>query len=501
MGWAIWEEKPSPSPKLFTRIGTQIYKMSYHQKIFNFLLEKNPSAAHTALEATLYLKILSIQKEKIEALIQLKKVYLKSTPSNTLLTNKLAEYYSRTVGITFAPNGQILSFAFPGLAENYVGYKQMFQQMEILFLPEYKEKQIQTDTLGTYEADYHYTANRVIRHKRRYTSSSQNNRILLYASEANTTTLGKWYTDFTMHENLRILHKKEKLAEIHTQIKLIPYTPTEISQEPIVLLTEEKRLARIKYDKNIFKSIEEIQLKQAFQKKRTTLKHLLATIIQAPNNLSYWNDLELFLRLYPNKINDLLPYLNQDNTPIARDIIAILEHLGLAQSQDLLATVSTDSDSDPMNRIRSIIALSSQKQPTDSVLLALEELIDSRDDDNQKDRADTALLALGSLCKNPTVATEYSEYIQNALENASNYSTSKIAILSAKNGGTLPWIEGLIPYLHASDSRLRSLSLTALSIHIEDARVRNALEAQLHREQNPKIKERIKNILYQIKIQ
>jgi hypothetical protein len=487
-GWMLFAPQKHPLPSsthLYTAKQMRCYRLSYRQKIFNFLLGDTPAPTHTLLDAKLCLKITAIDSQQVEATIQLYGIDLQTRPPQRQLTDHLSRYYARPVSATFSPDGRILDLRFPGKAANYAGYRQMLQQMELI-TGEHDQTLTQHDELGTYQTRYLYKPGSIHRQKMRYTAASQTHRILLYHSDANGT-YDNGYTTLNLHEKLRILDGNEKIAQIHTDIHMEPVDEDDPRPGSMTSIPEVKRAEMVQNDSDLFETLRNANKREAFSKKGIDATSLLASIHADPNDPKRYNELEDYLRLYPDKIASVRTALKQADNTEARNLIATLDALNLPAAQAILADLAADPDAVTMNRIRSIIALGGQTKPAPEVLQALSELTEETETEVETDLANTAQLAIGSLCRDPEIAAQYGDRIRDALTAASTYTEAKIALLTAKNAGTVTYIDAILPYVHHHDARLRKWAITILTPHL-NAEIDMAFQKQMEVENVPEVR-------------
>ena len=476
---------------LFTKEKLQHYQLVYEQKIFDFSLNERPLPSYIRLQAALYLRVISIDPDAVRCAVQLQDVNLSLTPDNPKLTSRLEVYYERSVEVLFTPDGRVKSITFPGLESNYVGYRQLLQQLEMVVSSKNRYRVIQDDSLGEYEAQYSWQDKSLHRHKRVYVKVVGSDEVKLYQSNA-TLTLStdiNWYHHFDLHERIRLLREGKKLLQVQTEISLdyLDSNPTDYAY-----IDDRDLVAAQEYDVDLYESIEQEAAEAFFSEQNYDLQQLLALIEAAPENIKNYLLLESYLQLHPDMISKLYGPIKEAESRVSRDLIGMLESLQLEASQKLLTVLMQDETVRTLDRTRAIIALAAQQTPTLEVKEGLREMVNTRKDEVNDDLANTALLALGALShEHQTSMIEDQELIREALGNSDNYNDAKAALLAAKNSGVESYVDSIIPYLSSSDPRLRKRALELLLPYVEAEDVKAAVQER----QRVEHEEQIKSIL------
>jgi len=81
--------------------------------------------------------------------------------------------------------------------------------------------------------------------------------------------------------------------------------------------------------------------------------------------------------------------------------------------------------------------------------------------------------------------------IKAALRDAQNYSEAKVALLAAKNGGTKPYLEEILPYLSHQDARLRERTLKIVTPYACEYEVLAVMQQQSDVETKEELKSTI----------
>jgi hypothetical protein len=489
---------PEKKARLFHQSGLRSYDLEYEQKIFNFLLSSAPAPAFVQMRAKLYFRVLEVGDEKVDVVLQLDQIDLRMEPENAPLTRALREYYGHAVSACFRPDGTLLSMGFPGLEENYAGYRQMFMQMEMLLQERAVYTSLQKDELGSFRADYTRASDRVVRTKKRYDDTDERS-ILVYQSKAEALLPSQknWFESFSLVEKIRIKKEGKKVLQMLTKIRV--NASDEVTTEDkkgVAMYDEEDSLEAVRNDTNLFEKIERDQQRDYFTERGYDFAKLLQEIREGSDAPEGYAKLESYLKLHPDEIVELHAVINASQNDVARGLIALLESLQLPQSQALLSEMATDPGTVEMNRIRSVIALSGQESPTQNVLSSLEMLAGERGPTGTESLANTALLALGSLGSKSDEAMQASlPTLQKALENASDYNDAKAALLAAKNAGVAPLVNEIIPYLSSENVKLRKLSVSLLSGYTDNAAVQADIRQQRLAEQDADVKKALSALL------
>jgi len=461
--------------RLFTQEKVEHYRLAYQQKVFDFSLSARPVPTYIDLKAGLYLRVISIDPDEVSCAVQLHDVDLSLTPANPDLTSRLTAYYERSVSVLFYPDGRIKSLTFPGLESNYVGYRQLMQQLEMVIKSKMRYRVTQDDSLGEYEAQYRWQDEKLHRHKIGYLNVQGADEIRLYQSNATITLSAgvNWYHHFDAHERLRLLQDGKKLLQVQTEISL-EYLDSNSSDYAYVDTRELQR--QQEDDADLYQALEKEELERLFSEERYDLQKLLAQIEASPDNIKNYLLLEAYLQLHPEEIPALYDPLKEADRSVSRDLIGMLETLQLEASQKLLSRLTLDAEARTLDRTRAIIALAAQQEPTEETKSTLSALVVERQDEVDNDLANTALLALGALSRDHSSSMQESEtLIHRALQEADNYNDAKVALLAAKNSGVERYIESIIPYLSSDDPRLRTRAVTLLRPYRELDKVQDAI--------------------------
>ena len=490
LAFVLFRGAPQEQQQLFNSTAAQQYELHYQQKIFDFSLDDFPTPSFVFLEADLQMQVKQQHTDTVIVLFQLSDINLTLVPENRRLSRALQDYYSRVVKVRFSSEGKIIAMEFPGLEKNFVGYRQMLQQLEMIIKKKPYYTLQQEDALGTYEAKYRANALEVSRHKTAYKSVQNGAKIIIYKSltEATFTKERSWYETFRLQEKLRLSNKGKKILQVETKIDLKSLEDNvddlEMDTETFFRLQEE--------DHDLYQKVEDENLENYFKQEKLDLDALLARIFKDPSNLIAYSQLQTYLRLHPEKISALYEVINRVEDGVARDLIAVLDDLQLPESQRLMARMAQDVEVKEMNRIRSVIALGAQKHITEEAVTALEILQLEREGEAARDLSNTALLSLGALSES---SLEIQEGVKSALRDAEDYETARIALLSAKNGGVKPYLSEIMPYLENSNRKLRLLSVTLLESFAHEPEVEDALKNAYEQENDTKVKAHLEKII------
>ncbi len=490
-GMALVYSMKTPEEKgLFIAKGASTYTLTYTQKIFNFALSSSPTPSYVNLDAQLVLNVIDLSDKKITTTVKLQNIDLSLTPENSRLSDALKRYYQRSVKVVFGRDGHIVSMEFAGLESNYVGYRQLLQQLEVVVRDKSRYTLEQHDGLGEYKALYHHEGSVIKRIKKVYTKPVDHTQVLLYSSEATARYKAdkNWFESIAFKERLRLLHGNKRLLQTETTIALKRVATDDGKRDTI---DEHYFKVSKEEDSDLYQRVEHEQSESYFKAHGYTLENLLAACKEG-RKMEDYTRLEQYLRLHPNEIPALYDVIAAAENDVARDLIAVMEVLQLPQSQELLTTIATDDSFTSMNRIRAIIAISGQKTLTNTLYNGLNVLVQDRHDEQTKDLSNTALLALGSISRDSNKnSVEVRETLIGALSNAHGYDAVKTALLAIENAGVSRYVDVLLPYVHDVDRRIRLRAVTMLSPFIDKIAVKDAFEAQLQEEQDKRIRQKL----------
>ena len=486
--------KPQEVTPLFLEDSTAQYQLHYHQKIFDFSLQDRPKPTHVWLESTLVFQVQKIDTKGADVLMKLQDITLRLEPSNDVLSQALTDYYSREVAVRYSLEGEVLEMNFPGNERNYVGYRQLLKQLEVIVKDKTTYKIVQEDGLGRCEMVYTHQGLEVKREKEQYISSEDGSSVRIYHSLAKVQLDSSlsWYKGFSFKERVRLSKDGKKVLQVESNIDLTLQKSRaleKINLDPILFQKQQEE------DVDIYQKIEDDQVQQFFDAQGYTFNSLVERVLHTPDSIEALNLLERYLQLHPEEIEKLQEHFYGMDNRSARNIISVLENLQLPASQQLLVAFTEDEQMMQMNRIRSVIALSGQDTLSDEGVEALSRLHERHEDGAAQERSDTALLALGNVGRKSKHTEEMVQpLIINALNSAQTYAEAKVAILAAKNGGVEPYIEALIPYLQSQDDRLRERVLTLLAPYCKENNVGMAIELQSVQERQESLKKQFQKV-------
>lgn len=483
------EKKTNPIeaefPSLFQITGLQTYQLHYQQKSINFGLSN--SRYEVDMTANLDIQVDEITEGIVKTRFQLRDIQLISQPENKGLDQALTDYYARVVKVNFEPNGRMASIEFPGLDENYVGYRQMLLQMEMVLQQKPNYQLQQTDALGSYQSTYQKQNQELRRLKRHYQQNANEVVVFRSKAEAELSKDENWFQTFNLIEKIQIKQDGKKVLQNDTDIVLQRITA---SKEKVAAFKT------IEEDQNLFQTLEEKQTKLYFQQQVIDLGKLIKKVTAMPESIVAFDELQTYLSLYPDQITQLRTVIENGSSALARNSIAILDAMQHEQAQQFLAGLVADTQLPAMNRTRAVIALSGQKKPSIEVIDTLKAVNLDRNSEDANDLANTALLALGNLAKGQDeVKSSILPVIQNALMDATNYNNAKAALLAAKNAGTKDLIDDILPYLNSDNLKLRKLAFSLLELESNHPNVQVAIQQRSEVETDKDLKKQMINAL------
>jgi HEAT repeat protein len=397
--------------------------------------------------------------------------------------------------VEMSPEGKPLQFNFPRYLNvaNQLFVKEIVNSIQVVLPTQATAttwKTQEAHNTGDYQADYQRpTKGDIHKHKTDYLTVTLQqggdqtaplrltDKIKQSEFTARLATPQSWLQTLQGEEKIDFNLPTGKLAEMVSQIQL---TLSDDPQDPNlgiwraandydqVLQTFATAEGEVSVSQNILKQLEVDKLRQQYANTNlTTFVNTLTGIfgkgesISADKIIPYMQEIEQYLTVYPDaalEMPALLETLNPSET-LAAYLIGALEHAGTSQAQQALSTIATNPKPEAQSRaIQAIGSFNFIEHPESPVVTTLLQLADGDD----SERANTALLAMGSVLKNSEgfqQAQVREELIQRLQDGKGYPATLLRAVGNSGDGSLLPNVE---PYLNAPQTEVRAAAVQAL---------------------------------------
>lgn len=466
---------------------------------FNNMMKQN-----LVLKAFLYVKVKKIDKDNVWLMIQLTDINITSAHLNSLLIKKLTKVYSRFFLVNILKNGNIRKVIYPANKENYGGIEQFLDYLSVINMPySYYEKE-QTDKLGTYKSIYvknDFDINKSIeKYFTVFSNLYSNIKIVKSKFDVKIDKNGNWINSIYGQNHIKIYDDKKVVIENNNVLSFVKDNTNldknlQIFNENEDIQTIKKQLVKqANSDKSIYSEIKKIADKKMIKKRKIKLKNIVDNIISEPKNIYRYVDLRNYIRAYPQKVDELI-----DNFDIFKDyeqmkIIGFLATIDDPLIQKGLARLINNDNTSRLNKVRSTIALGLSKHPTQESKEVLLNKIEQRDTKEDKELADTSLLALGSFAKKDK-DKEIADKIVSLYNDTKSNSQKLVLIRAMQNAGAKYFLPELKNALKSKSYKVRLLSVKTIK-HIKDIELqKNILQSHLKNETNFKVRKVIKRQL------
>jgi len=418
--------------------------------------------------------------------------------------------------VEMSPAGKPLHFHFPRYINvtNQRFIKEILNSVQVVLSPDTTKKTWKTQethNTGYYQAEYKRQPNHEIhKYKKDYLNITLqqanndnfaqfnlNDRIENSKFTARLATQQSWLQDFEGKERIDFNMPTGKLVEMASHIQLTLSNYSQDSNLAIwqaandfekVLQAFAKATGDPSMSQDVLKILELEKLRSQYANTNlTTLVNALHGIdkknISTKDILPYVRELKQYLTAYPEaalEMPTLLDELNPSQT-IAAHLIGVLERVSTPQAQQALSTIATNEEQS--RAVQAIMSFNFVKDPQPEVVETLWQLADSED----SERADTGLLAIGSVLKNSTDYDQQAEVRDELVQRLQqgNEEQQATVLKAIGNSGDDSLLMEVEPYLKASEPELRRSAVQAMR-HFDDPtsleHLINAATTDEHRE-------------------
>lgn len=419
------------------------------------------------------------KKEKNSLYVGFQFSDVNSSFHNNYLEKRVNDLYSIFFLIKMNYEGKFLQYYFPKKIENIKGLIRLISLLQNILKNQALYSCTELDANGgVYNTAYRLQNHTLYKTREKYISPEQNdiNTIIKNSNfKIELDSQGNW---------IKTLHGKEKLVTKEDGNTIVKNTNSLTVDKLETPVDKNLQIWLEKRDvENIIKALSKQQaedefswkkeqdksLKKLFKKGHITLKRLL-TKVKRLKSLSSRNDLIAYLKLNRDEIHKLYDTLLESDDAMASILINILEMLHTPEAQALLVKLVDDEKFSTDNQLRAAIALGTQKNLSQELINELWDIQSNHDNEEDKTRANTILLALGSISSQTNQSS--SDTIDQQLKDLLYDETSnKTALLySMENSGAAKFKSEIVTLLKTTkDKNLKSVCIKVLKNIKSDA--------------------------------
>ena len=440
------------------------YKLEY---MTTFAKNQYNISSNIDMKAILNTKVL---EENNKLYILFKLTNIKLAFDNPYLEKILSNIYSKIFLIEISKNGKFINYYLPKDSKK-VGLFNLISLFEIIIKNSSLYTTQEKDAInGIYECTYRIDKD-IYKTRQKYISDTQNITIDSSYIKAVADKKGNWLFSLKAIENIQVNIGNSPI-KTKNELQLTKIAPVKFS---IKAKNIENIINAIQNEQNIeWSKITTSALKHEIKQNKITFNSLINKFLNS-HDISDLHKLEIYLKLNPNEIDKLYDIMANSNPNINNRLIAILEHLNLPQSQNLLADIANDSNFDDDTRLRAVIALGFQKNLSSDIIDTLWGI--EKNSDNS-DLSNTALLALGSISSNNA-----NTQIDEKLKELSKQKNSISLIYSMKNSGVTKFKNELTKMLNSSNTQIKTNAIEVLS-NVNDPQIHNKLVSMIDSKSN-----------------
>jgi hypothetical protein len=502
--FAASQEKKEPeklsSSYLFDAELKRVYALKSSSKFKIYLDDLSTADDGFALEGVLNFRVLKKKDAKIFTLFQLSQ--LKIDSSNTLLNSELEKLYSELFVVVFSKDGEILEEYFKYKKEDYKGLMQLLDILQIRLRQKHSYELNERNTEGVVVSAYTRESNTIKKQRKRFVSMNES--VLDYNISASNIDIEidpHWIVSLDAQETLEIYENKHKILW-STNIYSIKqderlYDPSleiwryQDSAEDLI-----KRY--LKKDKlSYLKKIRQKAKKEFFQQNNIDINFIMKGI-SSYDDFHSLKELEEYITLYPESTHQLYGYIKNSQDRLSAHLINVLENSSTKEAQELLVKIASDSEFEHVDNLRAIIALGGVENPQNSSIEHLWLRYMMREDKEQKELSDTAILSLGALSKKAEDPQGIREKIRGAFYDAQSVSQKRAILLGMQNADSKEFSSEIDDALKDNNSLVRSTAVKALR-SIDSDETREKLYALFDADEHRRVRKAILSTLRSIK--
>lgn len=474
---------------------TYLYKTNVYIKVDTGATLKAKSAwqeVSNHLSGVLNVRVFDRHKDRIRVGVQLSNVDFKLNNQDfPLLTTLLGTFFL----VEMSMEGKPLQFNFPRYIDpsNQLFIKEIVNSVQVVLPSSTTQTSWKTEenhNTGDYQAAYQRSSKGdILKHKVKYSTVNlqQNDqkanqlkltdKIEQSSFTAQVATQQSWLQSLKGEERIDFNMISGKLIEMSSQVEL---TLSKQPQDPNlgiwraaddydeVLSSFAEAKGDVSLSQNIIDQLESEKLREQFANtKISTLVNILMDKFGSNEKfdinelIPYMQEIEKYLTVYPDAALEIPTLLENENLSqkLATHLIGALEQAGTPQAQKALGIIATNDKPEGGQRaIQAITSFNFIEHPEPQTVNTLLDLAGSKN----PERADTALLAMGSVLKNSMGVQRLQvreQLVQRLQTSAENRPILLKAIGNTGDEGLLPEIE---PYVKDPQPYTRAAAMQAM---------------------------------------
>ena len=492
-----------------TDVQTQ-YKLNFKQDsaILTSTLLPGKLSYGFEVDAVLNMRVLQNHKDFYWLAYQLSEFELHGEGVTSMMYEKLTPYYTSMFLVKIDKFANILEMHFGAQDINVAGLSQLLSTLEVINRNEKAYHEQQKDSIGIYEAFYRKDGNLIKKQKTKYIDvqtpdTRYSVKVKKFVLLAEVDVDRNWLKSFALDESLLIRDENNAPYAKNTNIVNLQKIDADVERSLQIwketrdiesLLKEFKKMK--KDDTNVFEIIMDENDKRKFIDAHVTIDTLIQKLKMQPQNGNNYREIQKYIRLFPDTTSKLKPFILDAQENQSLRLLAILSLVGTSQAQELLGEIATSQDTSHMNNIRAIIGLGGTTEATQNSINTLVDISDTRGDDDEVDKSNTSLLALGAHAKSCDAQNEeILSYIRSQYMSEKSLDREKNILYSMQNAGAENFIPEIEQSLTSKSIKVRTIAIQTIGT-IKDTTLRETLlNQQLLQQENTKLKELIKKLL------
>ncbi len=421
----------------------------------------------SSLTARWNINVLKKKADHFFALMQLSDIHLQT--SDPLLSQTLKEIYSKLFIVELGEDGEILQSYFDCDKEDSRGLKAMLSTIEVVLRDKKEYQHIEKDAEGEvevhYQRDFHDPL-AIKKEKKRYLHMKPNQRIDIVKSNIKIALDNAWIDQVDSEEKIHYFLNGEMI--LSTKTKSLFVKNNRITREAILEIWNfdgeiETLIAHYKNKKkrSYLKEMSEVKKKLYFQEKGIDLDTLLMRV--RANNIKEMNELEAYLKIYPEETNKVLNKIKNLGEHDAAAFISLLARVGTAQAQSVLQELMEDETFSHQGKLQVLMAFGDLRVPNVESIEYLWGIYEDRENLMREDLSNTALLSLGILSKQGEYSEDTMERIKEVyLSDKYDDEAKRIALLSMGNSNPEAFKSELFDALENQKSYIQAAAIRTL---------------------------------------
>lgn len=450
----------------------KVYKLYYNSNIsFNKSITKKNSII--SLNADLNLRVFDVKNEY--SLVGFELSNLEIHFDNEILERKLEKLYSELIFIKIAPDGKFLEFILPRSNDDLKGLLELFSHFQIVLKDDDFYQTTEDSFRGKYISDYKLEKNTLYKSRKTYVSTYNKTHRYIFKNskiQAIVARDGIWLDNITAAESVVVENRGMQMAQSKTT--LILSKMDKARDNTLKIYTENRNIDEVireyrkkkESNKNLSFWKEEKKRSQIhfIQEHNITYETLLDKAKKF-NKIQDYYELSKYLNLYPSYSKKILKIVQHETSSLSAGLISALQDADTKESKKVLITILKNENISPLNRQRASIALGGLKNPDDSSIEALEEIIANRESKDDVSLSNSAILSLGRVSNNldKVKYEEVKSQLANLILNGDDDSIKRIAIIAAGNSHTEDYFQEIKESFYSDSNSIKFAAIEVLA--------------------------------------